>query len=242
MSARERWLLRSSSGTQAITERLVCIPFAGGGASVFRSWSSAAPPGLEICRVQLPGREDRANEPLCTSMPEVVETLADLLRDGTPTLIFGHSLGGLIGFELSAALAARGSAPRRFFASACRPPHVPDPYQLHRLPEAAFSGALRERGGTAPEILAHPELREFLLPLLRADLELAEAWQRSEPLRIAVPITVCAAPADAVIPWAVTSEWESYTSAGWERRAFPGDHFFVRDNPLAVLDFVLSRR
>jgi medium-chain acyl-[acyl-carrier-protein] hydrolase len=147
----------------------------------------------------------------------------------------------LIGFELAAALEGIGRPPMRFFASACRPPHIPDPYQLHRLDDVAFSEALRARGGISDEVLQHSELREFVIPLLRADLMLAEAWRRAEPFRAGVPITVCAAPADSVIPWNVTSEWEQCTSSAWERQPFVGDHFFLREHPLCVFDFVLSR-
>ena len=42
--------------------RLFCFPYAGGGASVFRNWLPYAAGEVEICPVQLPGREERLVE------------------------------------------------------------------------------------------------------------------------------------------------------------------------------------
>jgi len=174
-------------------------------------------------------------------MREVIDALVPALLEGPPVALFGHSLGGLLAFELAAALHAHGAPLHWLFVSAARPPHVPDPYQLHRLPYAAFAKALRARGGVHEDILAHPELRELVLPLIRADLEVAETFLRAEPCALPVPITVCAAPADAVIPWEVTSGWRAYTTGAFERRAFEGDHFFVREHPELVRRCVWER-
>ncbi len=241
MSERDRWLVRSLSGHAPARLRLVCLPFAGGGASLFRNWVPLSPPGLELCRVQLPGRESRAREPLCDDMEEVIATLLPELLSGPPMALFGHSLGGLIAFELALALHCRGHTPRHLFVSAARPPHVPDPYQLHGLDESALVRALRERGGVSEEILAHTELRDMVLPLLRADLTLAERHLRAQPLALPVPITVLAAPADTVIPWHITDAWSQYTSEGFERCTFSGSHFFVREDPEQVWRCVLAR-
>jgi surfactin synthase thioesterase subunit len=234
------WLI-TTRGPGAPRVRLVCFPFAGAGASLFRSWSADVPAGVELCRVQLPGRENRSRERPFTRMQDVIEALLPALREGPPVALFGHSLGGLIAFELAAALQQVAAPLAWLFVSGARPPHVPDPYQLHRLSEAAFANALRDRGGIPEDVLTHPELRELVLPLLRADLELAETFVRGEPLALPIPITVCAAPADAVIPWAVTAAWQAYTTGAFERRAFEGDHFFVRTCPDAVRRCVWER-
>jgi surfactin synthase thioesterase subunit len=174
-------------------------------------------------------------------MEEVIETLLPELLSGPPVALFGHSLGGLIAFELAAALHRRGHAPRHLFVSAARPPHVRDPYQLHGLNESALVRALRERGGVSEELLAHAELRDLVLPLLRADLTIAERHLRAQPLTLPVPITVLAAPADTVIPWHVTDAWSQYTCASFERCTFVGSHFFVREDPELVWRCVLAR-
>jgi hypothetical protein len=35
--------------------RLVCLPYAGGGASLYRPWAALLPDTIELCAIQLPG-------------------------------------------------------------------------------------------------------------------------------------------------------------------------------------------
>jgi medium-chain acyl-[acyl-carrier-protein] hydrolase len=55
-----RWFVRHGVANPAM--RLFCISYAGGGASVFRSWSDRLPDCVEVCAVQLAGRESRAGK------------------------------------------------------------------------------------------------------------------------------------------------------------------------------------
>src|SRR5438132_13986114 len=57
--------------------RLVCLPFAGGGASVFRQWPDGLPLDVDVLAAQPPGRESRFREPACTHMDRLVAALAD---------------------------------------------------------------------------------------------------------------------------------------------------------------------
>ena len=60
--------------------RLFCFPFAGGGASVYHAWPEELPSGVDVCPVQLPGRENRLAETPYTQLTVLVETLAQVLR------------------------------------------------------------------------------------------------------------------------------------------------------------------
>ncbi|WP_437616692.1 alpha/beta fold hydrolase [Sorangium sp. So ce834] len=240
MSDRGRWLLRSAPSAKP-RARLLCLPHAGAGASLFRLWPERAPDAVEVVRAQLPGREERAREPPSLSMTEVVAAIERELGDGPPTAIFGHSLGGLIAFELAKRLHEAGATPARLFVSGARPPHLPDPHQLHRLPEPDFIEALRRRGGIPDDVLRHAELRDMVGRLLRADLALAETWHRPEPVALPVPITVCAARADAVVSWEATGHWSLCSTRGYERVELPGDHFFIKQHDALVMAAVFPR-
>jgi len=83
--------------------RLFCFPYAGGGASVFRTWRHAVPAGVTVYPIQLAGRESRLREPPFTHVEPLVRALALSLLpqlDG-PFAFFGHSMGALISFELA---------------------------------------------------------------------------------------------------------------------------------------------
>jgi pimeloyl-ACP methyl ester carboxylesterase len=83
--------------------RLFCVPHAGGGASLFRHWQSGLPEDLEVCGIQLPGRENRSRETPLSDLASIVRGLGQALHPialSGPFVLFGHSMGALIAFEL----------------------------------------------------------------------------------------------------------------------------------------------
>src|SRR5215213_9001369 len=122
----EHWLAYVSPRPRA-SVRLFCFPYAGGGASVFRGWAEGLPEAVEVCPVQLPGRETRFLEPAYTRLPALVEALAESLTPhlDRPFVFFGHSLGALVAFELARRLRRDGGpGPDRLFASGCGAPQA----------------------------------------------------------------------------------------------------------------------
>jgi medium-chain acyl-[acyl-carrier-protein] hydrolase len=126
--------------------RLFCFPYAGGGASIFRQWSDEMSEGVEVCPVQLPGRENRITEPPFTRLSLLVDAMAKNLDPyfDVPFAFFGHSIGAKIAFELVRDLRRKkGVEPVHLFVSGSRPPHIPEPRPLHLLPEHDFVRELR---------------------------------------------------------------------------------------------------
>jgi medium-chain acyl-[acyl-carrier-protein] hydrolase len=88
-----------------------------------------------------------------------------------PFAFFGHSMGGIISFELARHLRRKhGIEPDHLFISGRRAPQLPeeDP-QIHELPEREFLAEVERLNGTPKEVLANAELQEIIVPLLRAD-------------------------------------------------------------------------
>ena len=114
LCATQRWFPSLRSRREALV-RLFCFPYAGGGASVYRGWASDLPDFVEVCPVQLPGREGRFREPAFTRLGPLVEALTESLRPclDRPFAFFGHSLGALVAFELSRRLRREGRRPVR---------------------------------------------------------------------------------------------------------------------------------
>lgn len=211
--------------------RLFCLPHAGGGASSFRPWADVLPAEVEVCPVQLPGREARMGEPAIDRMEPLVEALSEALRpfDDEPFALFGHSNGALIAFELARRLRREGRhGPVHLFASGRRAPHVPNPRRtVAHLPDDEFLAEMRELGGTPEEVLAHPELMRILLPLLRADVRLNETYAFAADAPLACPITAYGGLGDPKAPREDVEAWREHTAADFTLRFFPGDHFFV---------------
>ena len=78
---------------------LVCCPHAGGSAAFYTAWARLLPPHVELLAVQYPGRQDRLAEPAATSMDELAEAVAAVLRADRPDrdrVLFGHSMGASV--------------------------------------------------------------------------------------------------------------------------------------------------
>jgi medium-chain acyl-[acyl-carrier-protein] hydrolase len=213
--------------------RLFCLPYAGGGASAFRSWPAAVPREIEICPVHLPGREGRFREPLQTD----AESLAALLHrelmprvDGIPFALFGHSLGGMLAYELARRLTASGRSPVRLFVSGRRAPGRSRWREtLHALPEREFVAKLREFNGMPEAILGDPQIMDVLLPILRADFQVSETYgHRPGPL-LTCPISAMGGTSDPLVGHDDLHAWRDWTAGAFRLRLFPGGHFFFRD-------------
>lgn len=221
--------------------RLFCLPHAGGGASTYYTWAGLMPSEIEVCAVQLPGRETRISEPLAGDLPALVDALAEGLLPllDRPFALFGHSMGALLGFELARRWEAEGRQPVRLFASAHRAPHLPDrDNPIAALDEPDFLQEIRRLNGTPPEVLADDEMRALVLPVLRADFALVEAYSYREGEPLNAPITALGGLADDNVTRAELEAWQAQTRSGCVVRMFPGDHFYIQTARPLLLQIV----
>ena len=219
--------------------RLFCFPFAGGSASVYAPWARHLPPEVELVAVQLPGRESRLVERPYSDMTELTEKLGAELAPfmDRPFALFGHSNGGLMAFELARLLRRTGRRmPEHLFASGRPAPQVElsDP-PLHDLPEDEFLDALRRFNGTPEEVLQNPEIMELIAPMLRADFALGETYRYTPGPPLAVPISAYGGERDDEVSQDQVEAWREQTSAAFQLRMFPGDHFFLIGDQTRVL-------
>jgi surfactin synthase thioesterase subunit len=227
--------------------RLFCIPYAGSGASAYRGWAENAP-GLDVCYVQLPGRENRLREKPFTSIPTLIEALGAELETwtGRPYALYGHSLGGIVAFELARALRARGlREPEHLFVSASRAPHLPCPHPaMHQLPDLELLEEVQRRYDSVPApLMTDPELRELLVPCLRADLALLETYQHSPAAPLGCGITCFSASRDRMVSRDAVEPWRTHTQKQFQLHQIEADHLFLqsaRDTLLATVEATLQ--
>ncbi|WP_086860553.1 thioesterase II family protein [Streptomyces milbemycinicus] len=222
--------------------RLVCFPHAGGSASFFYSWSDSLPTDVELLSVQYPGRQERLTEPCVENMDELVAGITHSLSRflDHPFVLFGHSMGASVAFEVSRQLErAFGVSPRMLYVSGQEAPHTP----MRREPvsdddEALLSEIRRINGGNA-ETLDDPDLRDLALPAIRADFRLLEAY-RPQPVRsISAPITSYVGDQDADVDFDSARAWAQATRGTFRFQTFPGGHFYLSDcQPGFVSDLV----
>jgi medium-chain acyl-[acyl-carrier-protein] hydrolase len=215
--------------------RLFCLPFAGGSAAVFAGWGERLKPDIEVWAAQPRARGMRYKEPSL----ETVEAMADeyfaALRPSLdmPFAFYGHSLGGLLGFELTRRLQAEGLAlPEHLFIGASGPPHMGRIYEeIGHLPDAEFILAIQERYAGIPEaVLREPELMAMFLPPLKGDFVAYERYQFRRTVQVACPVTVFAGAEDRVLAPHLLEEWERHVAGAFSMETVPGGHFFLTES------------
>lgn len=225
----DEWIIRYRPNEQAPL-RLFCFPYAGGGASVFRPWTDLLTEGIEICCIQLPGRESRLREPAYTHLAPLLEVLTDAIYPylDRPFAFFGYSMGALISFELARRLRRMCEKhPVRLCLAAFRAPQLPNPnIKVYHLPSEVFKVILRA-DGVSERILQNEELMEAILPALRADYELCDTYRYKEEPPLACPFSVFGGLGDIRISSADLEAWRIHSSAAFRLSLFPGSHLFL---------------
>lgn len=224
--------------------RLFCFPFAGGGASAYRAWGARLPATVEVCAVQLPGRENRIADPPFKHLETLLAATATALLPylDKPFVFFGHSMGALISFELTRLLRRRyGLQPLHLLVSGRRAPRLPDPRpSIHDLPDALFKEEIIRLDGTAPEIFAAEELARIFMPLLRADLSICENYVYADEAPLNLPITVFGGTHDTGARPDHLEAWRESTTQDCAVHLFPGGHFYLRAEQDALLEKINS--
>jgi medium-chain acyl-[acyl-carrier-protein] hydrolase len=222
--------------------KIFCLPHAGGFASTYRSWARQLDSAIELWSAALPGRGTRAAEAPVVRLDELINDFEPALRmhADRPYALFGHSMGGLLAFELAARLAnGAGRKPAHLFISAAIPPHFPHvPMQLHQLPDAQLVRRLRELGGIPPALADDREAMTAILPALRADLELVETYQGVDSTPPRCHVTVLGGLADPLVGRSALAAWKNCVQSGFSMRMYPGGHFYLHSQSKALLSLM----
>jgi len=224
--------------------RLFCLPFAGSGASVFRTWGRDLAPVVEVCPVQLPGRENRLAEPPYTDIRALTQRLVDQLRPYAqkPFALFGHSMGALLAFELTRTLQREnGPMPLVLFLSAHRAANLLSRRKpLSHLPAPEFIQAVRDLGGTPEGVFESQDLIDITLPTLRADFTLCETYHFVPGPPLDCPLILCAGRKDTEVSPQEVEAWSEHTTRTAHLQLFPGDHFFLRSDYELLLQTIAT--
>ncbi|MDO0928745.1 alpha/beta fold hydrolase [Streptomyces sp. TG1A-8] len=231
--------------------RLVCLPHAGGSAGFFGDWSAGLAPDVELWAIQYPGRENRIGEPFIAEMDVLAQSVADELHPhaGTPTVIFGHSMGAALGFEVARRLTTPGEqhAMRHLVVSGCAAPHRLRPFPgqegAHLLDDERLVAMLGSLGAGGTHLLDDPDLREVLLPPVRNDYRLVQSYTGRRDPALPIGITAFAGRQDAAVSIDELDAWAEVTDGRCTVRSFPGGHFYLterRDEVLGALNDVLD--
>lgn len=220
--------------------RLFCFPYAGGGASIFHSWADQLPSNIETTGIQMPGLESRIMEPPIETISVAVEMLLPEIysRKDKPFVLFGHSLGAFISFELTRKLRERyGLQPLHMFVAGIRAPQILNRNSpIYDLPEVEFLKELQLRyNGLPKEILENPDILQLVLPGLRASLKMYECYKYTEGDPLDCAITAFGGSEDKAASREDLEAWRHQTNRSFSLQMIPGSHFFINSEQVYFL-------
>lgn len=224
------WLIRGTGSGR----RVICFHAMGGAASQFNSFLVNPLEDIDLIAVQLPGRENRAEEPIPANIPEIVaEVLAELEQSLGPADVFwGHSLGGIIAFEVMRELRRQGKPLPRLLITSTIAPQLAHWLQRRELfLQISSEEASPEYVMAVSQYVEGADFARSMLPMMRKDSSLMLGYRYTEEDMFDVPITAIAARKDDVVYRDEVAAWGAH-SKRFNLVDMDGDHWsVVQKNP-----------
>jgi acyl transferase domain-containing protein/surfactin synthase thioesterase subunit/acyl carrier protein len=243
--------------------RLFCFPFAGGGSAVYRDWSAAIDPAVEVVAIEPPGRLGRIEEKPISDIRKFTAALVGEMRPllDRPFAFFGHCLGGLTMYETARRLIhSTKLRPMHLFVSGARPPDsIGDQGQfeqrlledllrlvefrmsrpVHAQPDEVFAEIIRHFNIPATdELLKDAKLRKLMLPTIRAEFRMASNYKFMRERPWEVPITCFAARGDSYVTRSHALGWGRFTNSRLQIHIRQGAHFAVIEDAGFIHDVI----
>lgn len=205
------------------TERaIIVIPCAAGPAHRYEPLIAALGNSIKSIMAELPGHGRRLFEPAhgdVEALCDYLETHCLPLTEQRTILLFGHSFGGLVAFELAKRLESSGLGCELLIVAGCPAPNSPvapersdEALGLDALP-AAMSDAVRQT--------------------VEAEWQLTMQIRNTPPAEVRAPIMVLDGTEDEV-PRSSLEGWADLTSASVRIEEVAGDHYFPWNNPAPI--------
>lgn len=195
-----RWLKIARPNPSAAV-RFFCFPSFSRGASLFDTWPESLPEQIELCGVQLPGREERQADPPIVEFSDLIESFSEALVEhlDRPFAFFGHGDGSLLAYESARLIASRYNLTPLFLGvGALWAP------QLNR----SRSDSLRQQG----------------LSTFWESVPSGASFESAARPAVDYPIIACGGVNDRFVSADDLAVWKDCTSANFEQYLVVGDH------------------
>ncbi|PEE48966.1 hypothetical protein COM71_02745 [Priestia megaterium] len=244
------WIVHRKSNPKA-KMKLFCFPYgSGGGASLYRWWQAQLPDYIEVCPIQLPGKENRIKEKAFVDIDIATDVLKQVILPelDRPYAFYGHSIGAFFAYRLAYKLWKEiDNKPKHLFVGAYSSPtilpnplvsftrqkfreigyeDIPGPEILSSIKSESLDRIL---GVITSELDINKELVRLLLPTRLSELQIVKDYNSIDKSIFNVPITAIHGKMDDKVSEQDMSDWSKLTSSAFKLCTLPGDHLFLRE-------------
>lgn len=233
---------RSAGDANSAAPTLYIFPHAGGSATYYVPFAKAFSTDIKRVAVQYPGRQDRGLTEL-TSIPALADEIFTMMAPSAqargPVAFFGHSMGGLLAFEVALRFQSAGHPVAALFVSSCAAPgHIR--YQQLQGSDHDILNLVAQVTGTKPELLANDEFASTILPTLQSVRAIA-GYTRPPDVMVSCPIHAFVGDSDIIVADENMMAWSDRTTGEFSIRVFPGHHFYLNSNLPALVKDIEDR-
>jgi surfactin synthase thioesterase subunit len=224
------WAAKGSPASLDAVRALYIFPHAGGSASAYAPFARAFSLDIKRIAVQYPGRTDRHDVPDIESIPALAADVHAMLSaqnvTEAPVAFFGHSMGGLIAFEVARKFEESGTPIAALFLSASAAPGHGGYEQLQGS-DSDLLNLVKEMTGSGNQLI-DGRFGETVLRTLR-NYGAITGYSCPPGTTLACPIYAYAAADDNAVSYESVAAWSEFTTSEFAVKVVSGDHFYVTE-------------
>ncbi|WP_268225843.1 thioesterase II family protein [Sinomicrobium oceani] len=212
--------------------QLFLLHFAGGNCYSFQFLTPLLK-NFSVIPLELPGRGNRIDEKFKKNMTEATKDIYNQILpklDCTDFVIYGHSLGAILALRVTYMLEQINKSPSAIFVSGNAGPNI-KVKKRSSLKDEDLIEELIYLGGAPEVVLKNPDFLNYFLPILRADLKIAENVTHFEA---SVNSPIFAMMGDTEENVSQISNWATFTKNTFKYQIFKGGHFFIHKYPSEI--------
>ena len=226
--------------------KMFCLPPAGCSANVYFAWKKILAPDIQVIALEYPGHGTKLKQDLIHDVDEMAQHLAEeiasQLETAEPYILFGHSLGAALIWQVQQCLQQLNlTIQLKLMVVSSRPEqaYLQHIVGKHLLDDDAFITTLKQYNHIPEQLLNHPDMLRFFLKIIRHDFALSDQLLQRKMIKTEIPLLCVYADQDPDIPNAACMlAWQQYSTHWQGLMKLSGDHFYfsdptVRDQMLA---------
>lgn len=227
------------------SQRIICFHDAGGSASLYDDWIQQLDETLELVVVELPGRGKNFEAKPYKNVDTLINDLLNQLYQyfDKPFAFFGHSMGGLIAFELTKKLLSENKPlPKNLFVSSTPQLSSYDKEQIN--PDSSderLMDLFPYLKATSSSESDNLESSRIMMSILRADLELISNYQYQKGNPIPIPITAIHGVEDPRVKHEQMEMWSEETINSFDLFSRPGGHRYIQQENSFVTSLIANK-